>query len=358
MDPAGSDQRIAVNRFTEWADLTRVGLGRCGVGDRGSTAPAPPITATPPIRIGTAALPDPPLALAAGTGAGGVPRLWPEPVALTFGGVYWFWADGFARAAAGSASASSDAGDRDHRLRPRRPPRLCAPCHSSHQRATGYRCGRSGVRSSRSSTERSCSSRSPTPPWRSPNGGSSQRLTAAATIAVWLAVAVGVGGTGLVAAVACHGRRSLRADALPASGVLTALSMIWADDAGRAFAAFVRVAGYIGLFTLVALCAFQGVACVPWLAGLVAGADDRLPGLAGYALRSVAVRRRRSPASACSFRPPRDGSAIRSATGTGSPPASRSRRSCCSGSARAVRAATLASARRRPDSAARAWPST
>ena len=28
MDPAGSDQRIAVNRFTEWADLTRVGLGR------------------------------------------------------------------------------------------------------------------------------------------------------------------------------------------------------------------------------------------------------------------------------------------------------------------------------------------
>jgi hypothetical protein len=35
MDPAGSDQRIAVDRFTELADLTRAGLGRYALGDRG-----------------------------------------------------------------------------------------------------------------------------------------------------------------------------------------------------------------------------------------------------------------------------------------------------------------------------------
>ena len=47
------------------------------------------------------------------------------------------------------------------------------------------------------------------------NGGSSQRLTAAATIAVWLAVAVGPRhGPGRCGR--CHGPPSLRADALPA----------------------------------------------------------------------------------------------------------------------------------------------
>jgi hypothetical protein len=101
------------------------------------------------------------------------------------------------------------------------------------------------------------------------NGGSSQRLTAAATIAVWLAVAVG-------AAARVWSLRRVPRSAVVAGGcvaglgALTALSMLWADDAGRAFAAFVRVAGYVGLFTLVALCVPKsGVRA--WLAGLVVG---------------------------------------------------------------------------------------
>ncbi len=101
------------------------------------------------------------------------------------------------------------------------------------------------------------------------NGGSSQRLTAAATIAVWLVVAVG-------ALARAWSLRSVPRWAIAAGGclaglgVLTGLSMIWADDAGRAFAAFVRVAGYLGLFTLVVLCAPRsGVRA--WLAGLALG---------------------------------------------------------------------------------------
>jgi hypothetical protein len=101
------------------------------------------------------------------------------------------------------------------------------------------------------------------------NGGASQRLTAAATVAVWLAVAVG-------AAARAWSLRSVPRAAvlvggcLAALGVLTGLSMLWADDSGRAFAAFVRVSGYVGLFTLVALCVPKsGVR--PWLSGLAMG---------------------------------------------------------------------------------------
>jgi O-Antigen ligase len=101
------------------------------------------------------------------------------------------------------------------------------------------------------------------------DGGSSQRLTAAATIGVWLAVAIG-------AIARAWPRRSVPQAGVVAGaclaglGVLTALSMIWADDAGRAFAAFVRVAGYVGLFTLVVLCVPRSGARA-WLAGLAVG---------------------------------------------------------------------------------------
>jgi hypothetical protein len=101
------------------------------------------------------------------------------------------------------------------------------------------------------------------------NGGSSQRLTAAATIAVWLAVAVG-------ALARAWSLRSVPKEAVVAGaclagiGILTALSMIWANDSGRAFAAFVRATGYLGLFTLVVLCVPRsGVRA--WLVGLALG---------------------------------------------------------------------------------------
>jgi O-Antigen ligase len=102
------------------------------------------------------------------------------------------------------------------------------------------------------------------------DGGASQRLTAAATIGVWVVVAVGAGAR-------AWSLRSVPRTAIVAGGclaglgALTALSMIWADDAGRAFAAFVRVAGYLGLFSLVALSTPRsGVRA--WLAGLAVGA--------------------------------------------------------------------------------------
>jgi O-Antigen ligase len=101
------------------------------------------------------------------------------------------------------------------------------------------------------------------------DGGASQRLTAAATIAIWLAVAIG-------AVARAWPRRPVPRAAIVAGGclaglgLLTALSMIWADDAGRAFVAFVRVEGYLGLFTLVVVSAPRSGPRA-WLAGLAAG---------------------------------------------------------------------------------------
>ncbi len=101
------------------------------------------------------------------------------------------------------------------------------------------------------------------------DGGSSQRIVAVATIAVWVAVAAGIVGR-------AWSLRSASRPAIVAGGclaglaALTALSMIWADDAGRAFAAFVRVAGYVGLFTLVSLCAPRS-GLRAWLVGLALG---------------------------------------------------------------------------------------
>lgn len=101
------------------------------------------------------------------------------------------------------------------------------------------------------------------------SGGSSQRLTAAATIAIWLAVAIGAVARAW-SPRAAPPAAVLAGGCLAGLGVLSALSMIWADDAGRAFVAFVRVSGYLGLFTLVVLCVPRsGVRA--WLGGLAVG---------------------------------------------------------------------------------------
>ncbi len=112
------------------------------------SAPAPPTTTTPPTRIGTAALPESPLELPAGTadwravgtrvaraGCAGVRRHVLVLARRT----------GERRRPAEPARPAPQASS-DHRRPAARPPTLCAPCHSSHQRATGYRCAGSGVR--------------------------------------------------------------------------------------------------------------------------------------------------------------------------------------------------------------------
>jgi O-Antigen ligase len=100
-------------------------------------------------------------------------------------------------------------------------------------------------------------------------GGASQRLTAASTIGIWLVVAAGVMSRAW--SLRTLPRPAIVTGAcLAGLGVLTALSMIWANDAGRAFAAFVRVAGYLGLFAAVTLCVPRS-GMRAWLIGLAAG---------------------------------------------------------------------------------------
>jgi O-Antigen ligase len=101
------------------------------------------------------------------------------------------------------------------------------------------------------------------------DGGYSQDLVAGATIGLWVLVALGI-VTGVLprsnvprAALAAGG-------CLAALSALTVISMVWADDPGRAFVAFVRVDGYLGLFALVVLAARRTGARV-WLIGLATG---------------------------------------------------------------------------------------
>ena len=101
------------------------------------------------------------------------------------------------------------------------------------------------------------------------SGGYSTQVIAAATIAIWWVVIVALATrllprrpipTPAVVAGAC----------LVALGGLTALSMIWANDAGRAFTAVVRIAGYLGLFVLVVVASAR-TGARPWLIGLAGG---------------------------------------------------------------------------------------
>jgi hypothetical protein len=101
------------------------------------------------------------------------------------------------------------------------------------------------------------------------NGGYSTELIAAVTLAVWWVVVVGL-------AVRVVPRRPIPTLAvvaggcLAAFGALTALSMIWANDAGRTFTEVVRVAGYLGLFVLVVVISAR-TGPRPWLVGILGG---------------------------------------------------------------------------------------
>lgn len=101
------------------------------------------------------------------------------------------------------------------------------------------------------------------------NGGYSTELIAAVTVAEWwiviLALITRVWPGGVVPGPA------IRAGAcLAALGAFTALSMIWANDAGRAFVEVVRVAGYLGLFVMVVISSGR-TGARPWLLGIAGG---------------------------------------------------------------------------------------
>jgi hypothetical protein len=86
-------------------------------------------------------------------------------------------------------------------------------------------------------------------------GDVSTKVLAVTSIAIWWVVGVGV------LARWWRGRSAVPRDAvvagaiLAAFAILTALSMLWASDAGRAFIEVVRVSTYLGLFTLIVLAA-------------------------------------------------------------------------------------------------------
>ena len=96
-------------------------------------------------------------------------------------------------------------------------------------------------------------------------GGYSSNTVAIGVLAAW-----GLAAAGLVTN---RGFRALTPAALAAGGALialaalSALSMAWAIDAGRAFAASVRIAGYAGLFVAVVAWAPR-VAPRAWLAAI------------------------------------------------------------------------------------------
>jgi O-Antigen ligase len=100
-------------------------------------------------------------------------------------------------------------------------------------------------------------------------GGYSQEAVAVATAVVWIAAAVGI-------VLGLWRRSEIPRPALVAGlsllglAVLSAASMAWADDPGRSFDASIRVAGYLGLFTLVAVAAPR-TGKRAWILGLAVG---------------------------------------------------------------------------------------
>jgi tetratricopeptide (TPR) repeat protein len=100
-------------------------------------------------------------------------------------------------------------------------------------------------------------------------GGYTPEAIAAGTLLIWWAVIVGL-------AVGAWPRAGVPRPALAAGtcilglGLLTALSLGWASDDGRAFVEVARVAGYAGLFVLVLLASPEGSAR-SWLIGLAIG---------------------------------------------------------------------------------------
>ena len=109
-------------------------------------------------------------------------------------------------------------------------------------------------------------------------GGADSQFLAAAAVAIWWAVIVGVvirvwpGSEAPRAAVACGG-------SLAALCLLAGLSMVWASDPGRAFEDVARLTAYLGLFVLIVL-ASRRSSSGAWARGIAAG----LGGLAAAAL--------------------------------------------------------------------------
>ncbi len=96
-------------------------------------------------------------------------------------------------------------------------------------------------------------------------GGYSSSTVAIATLLIWIAAVTGlVMGRGFRAATPAA---LYAGGCLAAFGALAALSMAWANDAGRAFAAAVRIGGYVGLFVAVIAWAPR-VRSRTWLAGI------------------------------------------------------------------------------------------
>ena len=128
------------------------------------------------------------------------------------------------------------------------------------------------------------------------SGGYSTEVIAAATVGIWWVVIVAL-ITRLVPRRPIPPLAIVSGACLAAFGGLTALSMIWANDASRAFTEVVRVAGYLGLFVLTVVVSAR-TGARPWLAGIaigivvvVVGADlSRFdPSLFGGADRSIFV---------------------------------------------------------------------
>jgi tetratricopeptide (TPR) repeat protein len=127
-------------------------------------------------------------------------------------------------------------------------------------------------------------------------GGFSIRLQAALAVVAWWVVVLGLlvrawPGWPLPRAAVLAG------GALLGLAALSGLSMLWADDAGRAFAATMQVLAYLGVFVLVLLASRRGSA-TGWLTGLAVGigavaliglASRVEPGLFGSADLSLAA---------------------------------------------------------------------
>ena len=101
------------------------------------------------------------------------------------------------------------------------------------------------------------------------SGGYSTEVIAAATVGVWWVVIIAL-ITRLVPKRPIPSLAIATGGCLAAFGAFTALSMIWANDAGRAFTEVVRVAGYLGLFVLAMLVSAR-TGARPWLAGIAVG---------------------------------------------------------------------------------------
>ena len=111
-------------------------------------------------------------------------------------------------------------------------------------------------------------------------GGYSATFRAGAAVIVWWAVIAGL-AFGFLPRARVPRAAVLAGVSLLALALLSALSIGWASDNGAAFSEAVRVAAYLGLFTLVVL-ASPLASAGAWLSGLGAG----LAGVAALALGS------------------------------------------------------------------------